>query len=86
MLKNYKLIKSYELEALQQKCKDLHDALTEATNLLDRAGKIAEEQRQLINRQQKQIRELIGIDLDLDFPNTTKGGYPNTTKGGYPDQ
>lgn len=75
MLNNYKLIKTYELEALQQEVKDLHEALTEATDLLDRAGKIVEEQRQLINKQQKQIRELIGIDLDLDFPNTTKGGY-----------
>ena len=75
MLNNYKLIKTYELEALQQECKDLHEALTEATDLLDRAGKIIEEQRQLINRQQKQIRELIGIDLDLDFPNSMKGGY-----------
>ena len=77
MLNNYKLIKTYELEALQQEVKDLHEALTEATNLLDRAGKIVEEQRQLINRQQKQIRELIGIDLDLDFPNSMKGGYPD---------
>lgn len=75
MLNNYKLVKTYELEALQQEVKDLHEALTEATDLLDRAGKIVEEQRQLINRQQKQIRELIGIDLDLDFPNSMKGGY-----------
>ncbi len=77
MLNNYKLIKTYKLEAMQMEIKDLHEALTEATNLLDRAGKIVEEQRQLINRQQKQIRELIGIDLDLDFPNSMKGGYPD---------
>ena len=75
MLNNYKLVKTYELEALQQEVKDLHEALTEATDLLDRAGKIVEDQRQLINSQQKQIRELIGIDLDLDFPNSMKGGY-----------
>ena len=75
MLNNYKLLKTSDVEALQQQIQDLNEALTEATNLLDRAGKIVEEQRQLINRQQKQIRELLGIDLDLDFPNTMKGGY-----------
>ena len=75
MLNNYKLLKTSDVEAMQQQIQDLNEALTEATNLLDRAGKIVEEQRQLINRQQKQIRELLGIDLDLDFPNTMKGGY-----------
>ena len=76
MLNNYKLIKTYELEALQQECKDLHEALTEATDLLDRAGKIVEEQRQLINRQQDLfIKAIRTNNHDLDFPNSMKGGY-----------
>lgn len=77
MLKNYKLIKIYEIEALQKEVKDLNDALTEATNLLARACKIIDDQRQLINRQHKQFRELLGIGLDIDFPNSSKGGYPD---------
>lgn len=90
----YKLIKSEEIEATEQLCVDLNKALEQSLDIIGKAMKQIDDQRELIRKQQAQIDKLHKQIKELESDSRAYHyfmdkiaedpiDFPNSKKGGF---
>ena len=94
MLINYKLVKTEDLEATEQLCVDLNKALEQCLDIMGKAMKQIDDQRELIRKQQSTIDELNRHIKELESDARAYNyfmdkiakdpiDFPNSKKGGF---